>query len=478
MMNSQDTTFTENDMKTRKDSGSSLVDMFYSMGAARNKEDQSIIDMFQSAYNEMPIETMKALFYNRDIRGGQGERRFFRTAYRHIAQTDPEVARKNLDHIPEYGRWDDVLEVSKNTPIEEDALDLYEKALLEDEDGLAAKWAPREGKSDHDLFEKLREHMGLSHRQYRKLVGSLSDTVEDKMCRNDWENINYSSVPSQAINKYKSAFHRNDEERFVSWTNELMSDNSDANISAGAIYPHQIVRQLLRQYDISKNDIKVLEAQWDALPEYMPEGKKVIPVCDTSGSMNTGDGQPMEVSVALGIYTAERNNGPYANSVITFSEEPNFINFGYENGLRGKANLIRSDSNWGQNTDIEKTFDLILEQAVQNDLDSDEMPDTVIIFSDMQFDQATGNYHGESNPVAMDMIEQKYDAAGYDRPDIVYWNLRDSNGKPVEFTKNGTALVSGFSPSILKMVLSAEEINPLTIVMDTINSNRYEPIGI
>lgn len=467
---------TENDMPTHSTSASALVDLFFSMGASRNKSKAEIERMFVRSFDEMPVETMKALFYNRDIRQGQGERRFFRTAFRYLCENRPETARKNLDLIPEYGRWDDVLRVAVDTPVETDSLDLYANALTNDQNGLAAKWAPREGKSDHDLFEILRDHMNLTHREYRKLVAGLSDTVEDKMTDRRWDEIDYDSVPSQAINNYRNAFCRNDEERFVEWVDDLQDEDSDAKVNAGAIYPHQIVRRFIGYgfgfgvNTINDDEARMLEAQWNSLPDYMDDGEnQLIPVCDVSGSMQR---IPMEVSISLGLYTSERNRGPFKDQVITFSDNPTFVELKSER-LRDRIRELYG-IDWGMNTDLEKTIQLVLNQAVKHDLPADQMPEMLVIFSDMQFDRCTEN----PDETAMEMMQRQYDEAGYEMPQIVFWNLRDSTGKPVKFTDSGVALVSGFSPSVIKQVLEGENLTPISIVMDVVNSERYDPVTV
>lgn len=475
-MTTKDTT-TENDMPAHSTTGAELVDYFFSMGAARNKSESEIRAMFSKAYNSSPLEAVRALFYNRDIRGGQGERRSFRIAFRYLAETDPEVARKNLEYIPEYGRWDDVLEVSIGTPVEEDALNLYEDALLEDEDALAAKWAPREGKSDHDYYVALRDHMGLSPKKYRKLVVSLSDTVEDKMCNNAWGEIDFSEVPSQAINIYRNAFHEHEGDRFEDWVDSLYDEESDSEIKADAIYPHEIVQKFLNsnvgfgrnRTTLDKKERDMLQAQWNELPDFMPKGQKAIPVCDVSGSMT---GLPMEVSVSLGLYISERNEGPFEDQVITFSGNPKFFKITGDT-LKDRVTQLEG-MEWGANTDLEKTVKLVLDQATKHDVDEEKMPNTIIILSDMQFDRATQ----EPGDTALEMIERMYNDAGYDVPNIVFWNLRDSNGKPVKFTDSGVALVSGFSPSILERVLEGKNLTPISIVMDTVNSERYQDITL
>lgn len=466
---------TQNDMPTHSTSGSDFVDMFFKMGGSRGMSKQEIERLLIKAFSDMPLETVKAIFYNRDIRGGQGERRSFRIFYRYLAENYSEIARKNIPNVPEFGRWDDFISVA-NTPIEEDVLDFIADAL-KDGNSLCAKWMPREGKANDFFAKKLMKHMDLTPKQYRKMLVSLTDVVENKMCENDWEEINYNHVPSVASNKYRKAFFRNDGDRYEAWVNSLEDENSDSKVNADAIFPHDIVKPLLKGYggyDRNGTDTKMLEAQWKALPNYMGEDtNKILPVCDVSGSMLNPDRIPMAVSVSLGLYISERNIGPFQDVFMTFSAQPKLQRLTSD---RLSERVVELESaEWEMNTDIERMFDLVLNQARKHNLTEEEMPEMLLIISDMQFDRCIQ----DPSDTAMEMIRRKYSTAGYELPKIVFWNVDSKGGVPVKFTESGVALVSGFSPSILKMILSNDRnLNPLSLALDTVNDDRYESVII
>lgn len=464
---------TENGMTTNSTSLNACVDLFYTIGAARRMDEKKLNQLFLAAFLENSDLTMKILFWARDVRGGAGERRAFRTIIKNVAKGSPKALVHNIKHIPEFGRWDDLLEMI-DTPLEREALVLIADALTS-KNQLCAKWMPRKGYN----AAKVRDFMGLTHKEYRKTLVNATNVVETKMCSNLWEDIEFSKVPSLAMARYNSAFHKNSNEAFNKFKDDLQ--NGDTTVNAGAVYPYDIIKSLPSPFYVNEFDDTVAQAQWDSLENYM-EGsdKKILPVVDTSGSMGvsvSGSTTALDVAISLGMYISERNDGAFKDAFITFSEHPE-LQYVPNGTLLEKVSSLKS-ANWGMNTNLQATFELILETAKKNSISADEMPDTLLILSDMQFDRCTGTGRGinrsesDWNPTVFDMIELMYTQADYKMPNIVFWNLRTSNGVPVSFDKNDTALISGFSPSIMKHVLGSEEFNPEAIMLETISSDRY-----
>jgi len=452
----------ENLMPTHSTSGNSLLDLFFSMGASRQLSSANLELLFQKAFNVDPLLATKAIFYNRDIRGGQGERRSFRLFFRYIAEHYPEIAIKNLHNVVKYGRWDDIL-IGLGTPIEDDVLD-YILYSLKNGDRLCAKWMPREGKRLNPIAKFLMKKFELTPRNYRKLLAGNTKVVETLMCRKEWNNINYEHVPSVAMHKYHKAFYRNDEERFSQFLSAV--EKGEKKIHASAIFPHDVIRPYLQKY--TRLD-RTIEEQWKALPDYMPKGLNILPVCDVSGSMTFEGGLPILVCVALGIYMAERNEGRFHNIFMTFSRIPH-LQYITGNNLREKVRTVEN-AEWETNTDLEAMFRLILDQAVKYNLPESEMPNTLLILSDMQFDRCVRSPSDD----AFLMIRRMYEQAGYKLPQVVFWNLRDSIGVPAKFNQQGVGLVSGFSPSILKSIFNGD-IDPMKVLLRTLNSERYESV--
>jgi len=468
-MTTNDTT-TENGMVAHSTSANFCVDMFGKIGSMRKELDSRVISLFTKAYGESPLTAMKLLFWVRDVRGGAGERKIFRTILKELAENHTESIGKNIHLITEYGRWDDLL-ILLDTKLESKVLTLISDAL-NDGNGLCAKWMPRQskaGSTNNIAISKIRKQMKLSPKEYRQLVVSLSNTVEQLMCGGEWDAIDYSKLPSKAMSDYMKTFSKHSP---VKWGAYLESvDKGEATINAGAVYPYDITKNLRFGNKAGAN------TQWNALPNFMEDSnERILPLVDVSGSMCTSaGGNPnvtcLDVAVSLGIYLSERNEGLFKDAFVTFSGQPNL------EILKGSLServqqLNRAD--WGFNTNLEASLELILNSAVKNSVPRDEMPTMLMIFSDMQFDQAT-----EGNSNALQLVSSLYREAGYVMPKVVFWNLAGrSDNTPVQTNDSNTALVSGFSPSLLKTILSGKDISPYSMMMEVVNSERYSAITI
>lgn len=462
-MNNKAEARTENGMRARATTASRVLDFFSTVGSLRGKDAYA---PFVGAYVNDENLALRALLWLRDIRGGAGERAQFRNILEQLETTNPLAARAIMHKIPELGRWDDILtyQEPENRML---AFEMISKALAE-QNALCAKWMPRKG----SVAVELREFLGLSPKKYRQLLVGLSNTVEQKMCAKLWKEINFSHVPSMASSRYQKAFGRNAPEEYSKYLRELQKDPKDRDpsvkINAGAIYPHTIIR------NVQNGNAATANEQWNALPNYVGN-TKVLSMVDVSGSMGwignaRGGVNPIEVAVALGVYTAEKCTSDFKDLFLTFSEKPELVHL--------KGNLTQrikqmSSANWGMNTNLNSAFDKILNVAVQGKVSQDDMPDVLLILSDMQFDRCT-----RFDDTAIKMIKRKYKEAGYEMPRVVFWNLADrmTGNQPVKFNKNGVALVSGFSPSIMKAVLAndLEDYTPYNVMMKTLMDSRYD----
>ena len=191
----------------------------------------------------------------------------------------------------------------------------------------------------------------------------------------------------------------------------------------------------------------------------------------------SGSVSALDVSISLGLYLSERLGGVFKDQFVTFSETPKLQKV--SGNLKQRYDqMCRSD--WGMSTDIHAVFKMVLNAGVKHKVPQSEMPTKLLILSDMEFNQCitAGSSRSNGSGVsvsAMEMIKSEFDAAGYKLPQIVFWNLNGRAGNsPVTYNEAGAALVSGFSPSIVKSVLGGEEMTPLSILLKTVMVERYD----
>lgn len=448
---------TENGMKARKSTASPCVDLFYKIGAMRN---QNVIPAFTAAYVADKNVSLRIAQWARDIRGGAGERKIFRDILLHLEENDSDAAMALMRKVPELGRWDDLL-VFKSDALRRTAFEMISKALA-DGNGLCAKWMPRKGED----AVALRNYLGLTPKKYRKTLVNLTKVVETPMCAKSWETINFSHVPSLAAARYKKAFFKNAKESYAAYLEALKKGDPTVKVNAGAVYPYDVIKTA-RAGDREATQLVI--SQWESLPNYVGN-VNILPIVDVSGSMDTpvsgANVTAMDVAISLGLYLADKNTGDFKDCFLTFSTNPELVRL--RGNIIDKMNQMKS-SEWGMSTNLHAAFELLLAIARENYVPPAEMPQTLLILSDMQFDQCV-----ENDDSAIEMIARKYEKAGYNLPKVVFWNLRDAGNVPVKFDKSGVALVSGFSPAIMKSILGGKEFTPEAIMMDTIMAERYD----
>jgi len=454
---------TANGMKARKSTAKACVDLFYKIGASRGK---NIVGEFTAAYVENSDVALRIAQWARDVRGGAGERQLFRDLLVHLEKRDPDAALALLKKIPEVGRWDDIF-VFETSALKSAAYAMLGDALRA-KNGLAAKWTPRKGK----IAAEVRAFFGMTPKQYRKSLVGMTTVVETQMCANDWDNINFSHVPSVAARNYKKAFGRHTP-AFAEYVAKLVAGDKTVKVNASAIFPHDVLKGVIGSYraKLDKTETDHVIAQWDALPNYVGDAS-IMPIVDVSGSMSTPAGKNtsvtcMDVSISLGLYLADKNKGVFKDTFLTFSDKPQLVTL--------KGNIVdkvaqMSSSDWNMSTNLNAAMNKILDVAVKGAVPASDMPAMLLILSDMQFNQCAK--HDDS---AMAMIERKFEAAGYAVPQIVFWNLKSSDNVPVASDKTGAALVSGFSPSIMTSLLAADmdQFTPEGIMLKTVMVPRY-----
>lgn len=484
-MNDDNLAYTENGALAFRTTKSDVLDFFATGGAIRERSPESKIALFDRAYQENPLLATRALFYFRDIRGGQGERETFRTLLRYLAETNPAVVRANLNLIAEYGRWDDIYALF-DTELERDAIKMIGVQLAADlqseRPSLLAKWLKSENASSADskrLARKTRYVLEMSPRQYRKILSELRQRiglVEQSLSSKEWGAIQYDKIPSKAGLQYRKAFRRHDNERYTEFLEAVK--RGEKKINSGTLYPYEIAEKCGADYGYyygSRDDVDVeaLDALWNALPNYFEgnEGVRGLVVADVSGSMS---GRPMAVSTSLAIYAAERNTGPFAGKYITFTDRPRLITVKQGTIVDKVRQVMETDV--GYNTNVKAVFDLILRTAQKGNLSQEDLPTHLYMVSDMEFDTANS---GRANERLFETIDREYKEAGYEMPFLVFWNVNSRNDQqPMSMDQRGFQLVSGCSPSIFQSLLANKAVSAYDLMLEVLNGERYAKIRV
>ena len=474
-------TRTENGAYALNTTSGALLDMFSSLAAMRGRNDQDLIKTFELAYLEDPLGALRCLFYVRDVRGGQGERRIFDVILHHIANRYPEVVSYNLPCIPHYGRWDDLYALI-STPVEAEMWQFMKAQLLQDlkdmEAGkpvsLLAKWLKKANSTNVDtkaLGIYTAKRLGYSVYEYKRICSALRkylDVTEVKMSANQWDAIDYSHVPSRAMMIYRKAFCNHDADRFAEYLGAV--EKGEEVIHSATLYPYDIVEKILYRNENSA----VLNAQWEALPDYVQEGGNFLIMADVSGSMR---GRPMASSIALAAYFAQRNQGAYHNLFMTFSEQPQIVEMKGRN-IYEKVRFMERAA-WGLSTDFEAAMRLVLEIAVRNRCTQEELPKALICVTDMEFNRATRM----DRATYTRHVQQMFASCGYIAPVLVFWNVNSRNDVfHADQNDQGVILVSGQSAStfenLIRFMNDQKPLNPADFMYAVLNGERYEMIRL
>ena len=483
----QNITFTENGAKAYCSTGTDCLDFFAAVGALRKANRQRICDLFVRAYAENKDLAMRTLFYARDICGGLGERRLFRILLRYAAFAFPESVCKNLALIPDYGRYDDCL-VLLGTPCEQAWIELVRAQLRTDlehmEKGesvsLLAKWLPSVNASSTQTkrsAKTMAQLLSMSEKEYRSTLSRLRSHIgilETQLCKRTYR-FQYDELPSKAMLKYRQAFLRNDRWRYQQFLDEVKA--GEKKLHASCVYPYEIIRQCMST--AFEEEREALDVTWRSLPDYT-DNRNAIAVVDGSGSMYYGGihGEPLSgkalmpitVAVSLGLYFAERNKGLFHNCFITFSNFPRLVKIKGED-VYEKANYCMS-YNECSNTDLYKVFMLLLSAAVKNKIPQEELPETIYIISDMEFDVGV-----DSDQTVFEAAKRRFEKCGYRLPNVIYWNVESRHRQyPVTKNEKGVALVSGCSPIVFEMVMDAS-MTPEAFMLKTLDKERYRRIA-
>lgn len=497
--------YTENGAVKRTSTGTKLLDMFALGGAYRSRSDEDVILLFKNAYEENPVYALKCLFYLRDVRGGQGERRFFRVCLKWAADHYTAAMQRNLEYVSEFGRWDDLYSFV-GTKLESAAFAMMKTQLELDVDcktpSLLAKWLKSENTSSREsrmLGNMTRKYLGMTHKQYRKTLSILRERInvlERLMSENRWDEIEFDKIPSKAGLKYRNAFARRD---IIKAKYEAFAKDETTKVNAKTLYPYECVAEALKVMrrtgygyyygspkSYSDTDRLMVNKYWANLADYFNNATfNGMAVVDTSGSMVREDAAaPINVAISLGMYCAEKAKGPFHNKFMTFSSNPTFVEIEGVDFCDKVKRMSKVD--WDGSTNIEAAFDLMLNTAIRNHCSQDEIPENLIVISDMEFDSCVtsgprsydrcwggyGNHlNSASRETLFESMKRKWANYGYKMPKCVFWNVQArSNNIPMRDDGN-VNYVSGMSPTIYEQIMKG--LNAFDLMMDKLDSERY-----
>lgn len=509
-------TYTEKGALAYKSTGDELLDLFALIGglgySPTTDEIQNIKQLIKHCLSISVKDTITLLFYLRDRTNGIGYRDVFVdllaytlntiTSYGHSTD-DTDVADilvELVTAIPEYGRYDDIIKISRKVStwklregiirhIWDKFNEDYYFACLKNNDSvhrsvsLLGKWLPSintSSKTTRNLARYLVNEFNkitiepINYKRYRKMCSVLRNAiniVEHDVTEKTYEKINYSAVPSVAMSKYSTAFTRNDAERFNEFITKVKQGTAKLNAKLN------VVDVAVRLRCCSKNDtdtIDFINVQWDNIPKIPCRSL----VCmDGSGSMYCSNGQsryaPIDVAEALTIYCAENNEIPaYKNKFITFGSVTKFVDLSDCATLKEKIDTLEQYDDCGT-TNFVGMFKTILNNAKMFNVAPKDMLKSIIVISDMQFDEA---FNG-CKKTPLDAVKELYKENGYTLPKVIFWNICAKEALPICNDDHNTTILSGWSQNILQYIMENNDITPRTILDTVLQSSHYSKIS-
>lgn len=466
-------------------------------------------DVLRRCLVKYPEDTCLLAFQTRDIRGGKGERELGRFMLKEILKHRPDLAVKLIPLIPEYGRWDDVwalygISDAVSAVVDSVVLEQFRLDQESEKPSLLAKWLPRQHSVDYktralatrfaSLFFPLTPvTKGQREMRYRKTVACLNkllDTSEIKMCGLNWATIEPAHVPGQLYSRNSAAFFNKVKvgrkfqskgelpdrvkcaENFKKYKESVIK--GEVVMKGGdTTMPNEHVKKII--HSLYDDDVdSVVQAQWEAIRATAAAGGglgRSVFLCDFSGSMS---GEPLEVSLAMGILGSELADPAFRNFIITFDAEPKWHQFPEGQTLRRKI-----DSMYGKGTGLNTNFlaacELVLEKLVEHKVAPSDAPTHLIVVTDMGFDAA--NKEGPWN-TQFQKVRADFQAQGYEPPLIVCWNVSsaytDAHAKAHEI---GVVQLSGWSPSVLKALQTGVSVQtPYQGLRVLLDDTRYDKV--
>jgi hypothetical protein len=522
-------TRTENGAVALDTSGNHIVDYFMLYTRTLTKEQNH--QFLEKCWAINPQKTVAVIFNGRDRLKGKKEKTVSNQAMLWLREHKPYSYMNNITtYVNKYGRWKDLLyicyENNADSMIHKNyELTLFAEKLREDLSelkiqeireadadteksskssskkmnsvSLCAKWAPSENDRNDSrkqfakkiasiLYDKEdSKKMEKYRKEYLVPLRKQINIVETLMCNNEWDKINYEGVPGVASRRLHKAFSNHDSDRYCDYLASVRS--GDAKINVTGILPHELANYYvnLRNTQDEYEENETIELLWRTIVDNV-KGSGVLgnslAIIDLSGSMfSASNGSiPAQVAIALGIITSQCCKGMFKNKFITFSANPELVSLipdaeyaeYTEKGIEPSLytcfkSLVNVD--FGYNTDFVKCCEMIIKYGREHNINDEDMPKKLFIYTDMQFDEATTETEGKENntiEILYKTIVKMFKAADYTPPKFIFWNLNSSHKEsfPVNCKTEGTAMISGFSEQLLKIFMTYDEFKPELIV--------------
>lgn len=463
---------TENGARAWSTTNSKVLDFFAAIGGMRERDEEDIIELYRAARDEDKELADKVILWVGSIRNGQGERRIRRILLKELANIDPNKVNRNLQTFVDAGRWDDLF-VLFDTPCEDEMITFIKKQLASDIENLKNdksisllnKWLPSSNtssKKTRALARRIRTRLGLPEKEYRKMLSILrkySNVVEVKMSSQKWDDIDFETVPSRAMLRYSSAFSNHSFKRFDEYMTKVKEGK--AKINSFALYPYDVVRNLGSR----KDDNSVPEAQWKSLPNYFKEGRNIIVMADVSGSMMGGNPAPIDVSISLAIYCAQRNIGAYHGYCMTFTDQPHFFKIEDDEPLL--SSYCKLMAQCGFNTNLDGALEEIFKMAKE----SGEVPEALFVISDGEIDDFLSEGTCDS---IVDKYVKKFSSINLECPKIVFWNVEARGNRYLDrMTNPYVSFVSGASSSTFKNMNDLIDLGPYESMVKILSQYEF-----
>lgn len=486
-----DYTVTENDAIALKSTGNAVVDFF--MMFVREASDDLINKYMKKCWEISPVKTVAIVFNARDRANGKKEKKISNRAMMWLRRHKYNTYTKNIKiYIDQYGCWKDICYIGNRVSENNIEIKTISKQLQDDVEklnenenensvSLCAKWASSE-KDRYDRKYNMAHKIAMDifpgdskrMEKYRKNIivplRKRIDILESYMASKKWSEIKYENVPSIAMKRNKNVFMKHDKERYEEYLSQVAAGTKKINVKG--ILPHELVNYYLQNNPLDET----IELQWKQLLENIrSQGtlENTLAIVDTSLSMcdSCGSVKPIQVSIALGIIIAKCNNGPFANKIISFNENPTIYEIQGDT-LYDQIKNIRENLPAGMSTNFEAVFDLLLNIGNFFSVPVDKMPAKIVCLSDMQFNEASNTDVNEET--LHETIVKKYQGTPYKPPQFIYWNLSSEKGETFPTTSNtdNVAMISGFSEQLLKVFMNNDTFDAENIVNEILS--QYE----